>query len=50
MHGAMEIALPCHQCGPGSNPGVNFMWVKFVVGPLPCSERFPPGTPVVPSP
>ena len=25
MHGAMEIALPCHQCGPGSNPGVNFI-------------------------
>ena len=52
MHGAVERALPSHQCGPGSNPGVDFIytWVKFVVGSLPCSERFPPGTPVVPSP
>ena len=26
------------------------MWVEFVVGSLPCSERFSPGTPVFPSP
>ena len=26
------------------------MWVKFVVGSLPCSERYSPGTPVFPSP
>ena len=26
------------------------MWVKFVVGSLPCSERFYSGTPVFPSP
>ena len=25
------------------------VWVEFV-GSLPCSERFPPGTPVFPSP
>ena len=37
--GAVVRALASHQCGPGSNPGVN-MWVEFVVGSLPCSERF----------
>jgi len=26
------------------------MWVEFVVGSRPCSERFFPGTPVFPSP
>ena len=26
------------------------MWVEFVVGSLPCSKRFFPGTPVFPSP
>ena len=26
------------------------MWVEFVVGSLPCSERFFPSTPVFPSP
>ena len=35
----MVRALDSHQCGPGSNPGVD-MWAKFVVGSLPCSERF----------
>ena len=35
----MVRALASHQCGPGSNPGVD-MWVEFVVGSLPCSERF----------
>ena len=29
-------ALASHQCGPGSNPGVE----AIVVGSLPCSERF----------
>ena len=31
-----------HQCGPGSIPGlgVKYMWVEFVVGSRPCSERF----------
>ena len=38
----MVRALVCHQCGPGSNPGVDaiHMWVEFVVGSLPCSQRF----------
>ena len=37
----MVRALASHQCGPGSNPGVDaIMWVEFVVGSLPCSERF----------
>ena len=26
------------------------MWVEFVVGSLPCSKRFFPGTPIFPSP
>ena len=26
------------------------MWVEFVVGSLPCPERYSPGTPVFPSP
>ena len=35
-------ALFFHQRGPGSNPGIccGHMWVEFVVGSLPCSERF----------
>ena len=37
--GAVVRALASHQCGPGSNPGVD-MWVEFVVGSLLCSERF----------
>ena len=37
----MVRALASHQFGLGSNPGVDArMWVKFVVGPFPCSERF----------
>ena len=41
-----------HQCGPGSNPGVDarHMWVEFVVGSLPSPRGFPPDTPVFPSP
>ena len=35
----MVRVLASHQCGPGSNPGID-MWVEFVVGSLPCSERF----------
>ena len=47
----MVRALASHQCGPGSNPGVDvIMWVEFVVGSLSCSERFSPGTPVFPFP
>ena len=37
----MVRALASHQCGPGSNPGVDvIMWVEFVVGSLLSSERF----------
>ena len=33
--------MSSHQCDPGSNPGVDtIMWVGFVVGSLPCCERF----------
>ena len=38
----MVRALASHQCGrPGSTPGpgVIIMWVEFVVGSRPCSER-----------
>jgi len=34
-HSAESACLP--QCGPGSIPG---LWVEFVVGCHPCSERF----------
>ena len=44
----MVTTLTSHQCGPGSNPGAG-MWVEFVVGSLPCCERFFSGTPVFPS-
>ena len=45
-------AQASHQCGPGANLGIDaIMWVEFVVGSLPCSERFSStGTPVFPSP
>ena len=34
-------ALAFQQCGPGSNPGVDALrGSEFVVGSLPCSERF----------
>ena len=38
----MVRALASHQCGPGSNPGVDahHVWVEFVAGSVPCSERF----------
>ena len=32
--------LASHLGGLGSNPGVNTMWVEFVVGSLPGSEKF----------
>ena len=38
--GVVVKALASHQCGPGSNPGVDgHMWVECVVGSLLCSER-----------
>ena len=39
--GAVVRALASHQCGPDSNPRVDVICgVEFVVGSLPCSERF----------
>ena len=38
--GAVVRALAFHQSGPGSNPGIDDMWVKFVVGSLLYSKRF----------
>ena len=32
--------LASHQCDPGSIHGLGVMWVEFVVGSRPCSERF----------
>ena len=44
-------STPLPSMWPGFESWCRFyMWVKFVVGSLPCSERFPPGTPVVLSP
>ena len=40
----MVRALASHLCGPGSNPGVNAMWVEFVVVSLLCFGGFSPGT------
>ena len=37
---AVRAALACHQCGPGSNPGIDAVWVEFVVGSLLYSKRF----------
>ena len=39
--GAVVRALASHQCVLGLIPGPSIiMWVEFVVGSLPCSERF----------
>ena len=50
--GAVVRELASHQYCPSSNPGVDAICgLSFVVGFLPCSERFfSPGTPVLPSP
>ena len=37
--GTVVRVLASHQCGPGSNPGVDAI-CGFVVGSLLCSERF----------
>ena len=37
--GPVVRTLASHQCRSGSNPGAG-MWVEFVVGSLPCCERF----------
>ena len=44
--GAVVKALASHQCGRGSNPGVDarYMWVEFVVGSQSLAPRgFSPG-------
>ena len=41
MGGAVVRALSSHQFGPGfKSQCQRHMWVEFVVGSLPCSERF----------
>ena len=43
----MVRALASHQCGSGLIPELCLMWVEFVVGSCPYSERFfSLGTPV----
>ena len=48
---AVVRVLASHQCGPGSNPGVNAICrlSLFVVGSLLCSERFFSACSVFPS-
>ena len=46
--GAVMRALASHQCGPGSNPGVDAICVEFIVGSLPWSKRFFSGYPGFP--
>ena len=49
--GAVVRALASHQCGPGSNPGVNAICVLSLLLVLSLAPRgFSPGTPVFPSP
>ena len=39
-YGEVVRALVFHHCGLGSNPELKSMCIEFVVGSLPCSERF----------
>ena len=49
--GAVVRALTSHQCGPGSNPGVNAICGLSLLLVLSFAPRgFYPGTPVFPSP
>ena len=49
--GAVVRALASHQCGPGSNPGVDAMCGLSLLLVLSLAPRgFSPGTPVFPSP
>ena len=49
--GAVVRALTSHQCGPGSNPGVDAICVLSLLLVLSFAPRgFSPGTPVFPSP
>ena len=47
----MVRALASHQCGPGSNPGVDAICGLSLLFVLSLAPRgFSPGTPVFPSP
>ena len=47
----MVRALTSHQCGPGSNPGVDAIcWLSLLLVPSLAPGDFSPGTPVFPSP
>ena len=49
--GAVVRAVSFHQCGPGSNPGVDAKCGLSLLLVLSFSPRgFSPGTPVFPSP
>ena len=49
--GAVVRALASHQCGPGSNPGVDVICGLSLLLVLSLAPRgFSPGTPVFPSP
>ena len=51
MDGAVVKALAYHQCGPGSNPGVDAICRLSLLPVLSLAPRgFSPGTPVPPSP
>ena len=48
--GAVVRALASHQCGPGSNPGVDALCGLSLLLVLSLAPRgFSPGTPVIPS-
>ena len=47
----MVRALASHQCGLGSNPGVDAIFgLSLLLVPSLASRGFSPGTPVFPSP
>ena len=49
--GAVVRALASHQCGPGSNPGVDAICgLSLLLVLFPAPKGFSPGTPVFPSP
>ena len=49
--GAVVRALASHQCGPGSNPGVDAICELSLLLVLSLAPRgFSPGTPVFPPP
>ena len=49
--GAVVRALASHQCGPGSNPGVDAICgLSFLLVLSLAPGGFSPGTPVLPSP